>query len=172
MYQISLQKAGDEAVIDGLMDEAFGPSRHRRAVWQLRPGAPVESLCLVAREGDEIVGSLRFWEVDLAGETILLLGPLAVLPALHGKGCGKALVHEGLRRAGEEGSWRLILVSGEADYYPRFGFVPARDYDLVWPGFVEPERLQFYELTPGALASLPSGPLKVTAVSHKHQREF
>ena len=101
MYQISLQKAGDEAVIDGLMDEAFGPSRHRRAVWQLRPGAPVASVCLVAREGDEIVGSLRFWEVDLAGETILLLGPLAVLPVLHGKGCGKALVHEGLRRAGE-----------------------------------------------------------------------
>jgi len=171
MYQISLQKPGDEAAINGLMDEAFGPARYRRAVWQLRPGAPVESLCLVAHEGNEIVGSLRFWEVDLAGETILLLGPLAVLPILRGKGCGKALVHEGLRRA-SEGPWRLVLVSGEADYYPRFGFVPARDYNLVWPGFVEPERLQFYELRPGALASLPSGRLKVTAAPHKHQREF
>jgi putative acetyltransferase len=93
-----------------------------------------------------------------------LLGPLAVLPSLRGKGCGKALVEDGLRRA-IGGPWPLVLVSGEADYYPKFGFVPARDYDLQWPGFIESERLQFYELVPGALTSLPPGPLVVAPVA-------
>lgn len=167
MYQISLQKADDLPAIQMLMAEAFGPRRHDRSVWQLRPGPAVSSLCLVARDergrDGEMVGSLRFWEVALGDEVILLLGPLAVLPSLRGKGCGKALVEEGLRRAGL-GKWRLILVSGEADYYPKFGFVPARDYGLEWPGFIEAERLQFFELSDGALASLPKGPLAVTAI--------
>jgi len=52
-------------------------------------------------------------------------------------------------------------VSGEVDYYPRFGFVPAAPYGLDWPGFIEPERLQFYELKVGALAALPTEPLAV-----------
>lgn len=164
MYRISLQKAGDAAAIDRLVAEAFGPQRHARSVWQLRPGPAIDSLCIVARDGDEIVGSLRFWEVRLGSQDILLLGPLAVLPSLRGKGCGKALVEDGLRRA-ISGPWPLVLVSGEADYYPKFGFVPARDYDLQWPGFIESERLQFYELVPGALTSLPPGPLVVAPVA-------
>ena len=164
MYQISLQKAEDSAAIEKLMAEVFGPERYARSVWQLRPGPAIGSLCIVARQGDEIVGSLRFWEVRLGSQNILLLGPLAVLPSLRGKGCGKALVEEGLRRA-IRGPWPLVLVSGEADYYPKFGFVPARDYDLQWPGFIESERLQFYELVPGALTSLPPGPFVLAPVS-------
>ena len=160
MYPISLQKAEDATAIQKLMADAFGPNRYARSVWQLRPGPAFEGLCIVARDGDEIVGSLRFWEVLLGCQLILLLGPLAVLPSLRGKGCGKALVEEGLRRA-SGGPWPLVLVSGEADYYPKFGFVPARDYNLQWPGFIESERLHFYELRSEALSRLPSGPLVV-----------
>ena len=164
MYQISLQKAEDSAAIEKLMAEVFGPERYARSVWRLRPGPAIGSLCVVARQGDEIVGSLRFWEVRLGSQGILLLGPLAVLPSLRGKGCGTALVEEGLRRA-IGGPWPLVLVSGEADYYPKFGFVPARNYDLQWPGFIESERLQFYELVPGTLTSLPPGPFVLAPVA-------
>ena len=164
MYRISLQKAEDAAAIERLMAEVFGLKRHARSVWQLRPGPAVDGLCIVARDGDEIVGSLRFWEVRLGIQDILLLGPLAVLPSLRGKGCGKALVEEGLRRA-RGGPWPLVLVSGEVDYYPKFGFVPAWKYNLQWPGFIESERLQFYELRPGALGGLPSDPLVVAPVA-------
>ena len=164
MYRISLQKAEDAAAIERLMAEVFGLKRHARSVWQLRPGPAVDGLCIVARDGDEIVGSLRFWEVRLGIQDILLLGPLAVLPSLRGKGCGKALVEEGLRRA-RGGPWPLVLVSGEVDYYPKFGFVPAWKYNLQWPGFIESERLQFYELRPGALDGLPSDPLVIAPVA-------
>lgn len=142
------------------MAEAFGPARHERSVWALRPGPPVASLCLVIREGTATVGSLRFWEVMLGSQTILLLGPLAVRPGVRGRGFGRALISEALDRA-TAGDWPLVLVSGEVDYYPRFGFVPAAPYGIDWPGFIEPERLQFYELRAGALAALPAGPLAV-----------
>ena len=55
-------------------------------------------------------------------------------------------------------------MSGEVDYYPKFGFVSAESYGLDWPGFIEPERLQFFELKDGGLADLPSGPLAVRAL--------
>jgi predicted N-acetyltransferase YhbS len=160
MSDISVQKDQDLPAIEALMAEAFGPQRHERSVWALRPGPPVASLCLVIRDGMTIVGSLRFWEVMLGSQIILLLGPLAVRPELRGRGFGRKLISAALDRA-TGGDWPLVLVSGEVDYYPRFGFVPAAPYGLDWPGFIEPERLQFYELQTGALAALPAGPLAV-----------
>jgi predicted N-acetyltransferase YhbS len=164
MFKITQQTQADSQVIEALMIEAFGPNRYNRSVWALRPGAPVASLCLVGYDDDQAVGSLRFWEVMLNNEIILLLGPLAVQPHVRGKGFGQQLVQEGMRLA-RLGPWRLVLVSGEPDYYPKFGFVQAVGYGLAWPGFVELERLQFCELMPGALASLPASGLVVRGVT-------
>ena len=164
MIKISQQAESDIVVIESLMIEAFGRARHARSVWQLRLGPPVLGMCLVIRDSEEPVGSLRYWEVRLGDEAILLLGPLAVRPGLRGRGYGRQLIEESLRRAAA-GPWRLILVSGEEDYYPKFGFVPAAPYGIDWPGFIEPERLQFFELEKGTLSSLPSGPLPVRPLS-------
>ncbi|RZO29458.1 MAG: N-acetyltransferase [SAR116 cluster bacterium] len=163
MSDIYVQTDQDLPAIEALMADAFGPQRHERSVWALRPGPPVASLCLVIREGAATVGSLRFWEVMLGSQIILLLGPLAVRPGVRGRGFGRALISEALDRA-TGGDWPLVLVSGEVDYYPRFGFVPAAPYGIDWPGFIEPERLQFYELQTGALAALPPGPLAVRSL--------
>ena len=163
MPEISVQTDADLAAIETLMAEAFGTRRHSRSVWQLRPGPPVSELCLVIRADGETVGSLRFWEVMLGDERILLLGPLAVQPSERGRGFGRDLIKEALGRA-KNGRWQLVLVSGEVDYYPKFGFVPAAPYGIDWPGFIELERLQFFELTDGALGDLPPGPLAVRAL--------
>jgi predicted N-acetyltransferase YhbS len=163
MPEISVQTDADLPAIETLVAEAFGPKRHSRSVWQLRPGPPVPELCLVIRADGETVGSLRFWEVMLGDERILLLGPLAVQPSERGRGFGRDLIKEALGRA-KNGRWQLVLVSGEVDYYPKFGFVPAAPYGIDWPGFIELERLQFFELKDGALGDLPPGPLAVRAL--------
>ena len=168
MPEISVQTDADLPAVETLMAEAFGPKRHSRSVWQLRPGPPVADLCLVIRADGETVGSLRFWEVMLGDLRILLLGPLAVRPSERGRGFGRDLIRSALEKTKEGakgGPWPLVLVSGEVDYYPKFGFVPATPYGIVWPGFIEPERLQFFELEEGALAALPPGPLAVSPLA-------
>jgi putative acetyltransferase len=52
------------------------------------------------------------------------LGPMAVLPEHQRQGVGSQLVEAGNRQLGESGC-PFIVVMGHADYYPRFGFVPA-----------------------------------------------
>ena len=163
MVKILEQTPADDAAIEVLMDGAFGKARHSRSVWLLRPGPPVADLCLILCDSDATLASLRFWEVQLEQQVVLLLGPLAVQPDLRGRGYGQLIVAEGLSRAAAIGKWPLVLVSGEPDYYPKFGFVPAAPYQLVWPGFVEPERLQLLELHPGALVALRP-PLLVRAI--------
>ena len=160
MVDISLQTAADEAAIEILMDGAFGTARHSRSVWTLRVLPPVADLSLVLRDGGAILASLRFWEVQLGSQIVLLLGPLAVQPELRGQGYGRKIVADGLARARAINKWPLVLVSGEPEYYPKFGFEPALPYQLDWPGFIEPERLQMLELQAGALASLVP-PLRV-----------
>ena len=164
MVEISKQIAADDAAIEILMGDAFGPARYSRSVWLLRSGPPIVDLCLVLREFGNMLASLRFWEVQLGEQSVLLLGPLAVQPNLRGQGYGHQIVKEGLARAKAMGKWQLVLVSGEPEYYPKFGFVPAAPYQLDWPGFVELERLQFLELQHGALASLQP-PLRVRAIN-------
>ena len=154
MVEISLQTMADKAVIERLMDRAFGAVRQSRSIWLLRGLPPVTNLCLVLRDAGAIVASLRFWEVQLGHQIVLLLGPLAVQPELRGKGYGRQIVTDGLARARAINKWPLVLVSGEPDYYPKFGFLPAAPYKLVWPGFIEPERLQILELQEGTLSSL------------------
>ena len=164
MVEISKQTAADNAEIETLMGRAFGPARHNRSVWLLRPGPPIADLSLVLRGSGAMLASLRFWEVKLEQQAVLLLGPLAVQPDLRGQGYGQQIVKEGLTRAKAIGKWPLVLVSGEPEYYPKFGFVPAAPYQLEWPGFVEPERLQLLELRLGALAKLRP-PLPVRAAN-------
>jgi len=162
MVEISKQTAADDAAIETLMRRAFGPARYSRSVWLLRSGPPIADLCLVLRESGAMLASLRFWEVQLEKQAVLLLGPLAVQPDLRGQGYGQQIVMDGLARAKAMDKWPLVLVSGEPGYYPKFGFVPAALYQLNWPGFVEPERIQLLEFQPGALAVLRP-PLRVRA---------
>ena len=158
---IRLQANADNQDVARLMSAAFGGERSSRAVWHLRSGSPVYSLCLIASQNNKICGSLRFWEVMVCGHRQLLLGPLAVQPDVRGKGFGRALVVDGLRRAQQHNQWDFVLVSGDPDYYPKFGFDHSKENRFIWPGDILPNVLQIRALHKAGLDCLPDGPMAV-----------
>ena len=154
-YTLRPQQPHDLALIDPLLDRTFGPDRQARTVYRLREGlAPVPELSFAAVDRhDTLLASLRFWPIRIGPIPAILLGPLAVEPALQGRGMGRALVDHGLAEARRHGH-RLCVVVGEPEYYRPFGFINAPSRGLGLPGPVDPRRFQVAELEPGALGAL------------------
>jgi putative acetyltransferase len=97
----------------------------------------VPELALVARVSGAVAGYVMLSHaelVDEAGERhrVLTLSPLAVAPALQGRGIGSALVRTGLREAGRLGE-PLVVLEGSPRYYPRFGFRDCREFGITLP---------------------------------------
>jgi predicted N-acetyltransferase YhbS len=154
MYKILPERPEDGPLIDPLLDRTFGAERAAKTVYRLRrQGDAVPELCFVAVDADgAMVGTLRFWPVVVGRRRIpaILLGPLAVDPALQGRGIGRALVRHGLAEARQAGH-AICLVVGEPEYYGPFGFANAPELGLELPGPVDPRRFQAAELVQGAL---------------------
>ena len=158
-YKILHQRSGDGSLIEPLLDRCFGFDRHHKTVYRLREGlAPIAELSFVAVASDDgLLGSLRFWPIRIGAAAAILLGPLAVKPALQGAGIGRGLLRHGLTRA-KRGGARICVVVGAPGYYVPFGFENAARHSLILPGPVEPERFQVLEIAPGALAGV-TGPI-------------
>ncbi len=154
-FTIVPERPQDAALIAPLLDRTFGFDRTRKTVYRLREGvAPVAGLSFSAIAGDGgFLGSIRYWPIEIAGQPAILLGPLAVEPALQGRGIGKALVRHSLAAAQKAGH-RVCVVVGDPNYYRAFGFVSAPGEGLSLPGPVEPERFQVKALKPGALVGV------------------
>jgi predicted N-acetyltransferase YhbS len=145
------ERPADAFAREALLDEAFGDERFAKTCQRLRDGRrPAEGLALVARDGDQIIGTLRCWSVEAGGCAALLLGPLAVARSHRSRRVGAALMREALWRAATRGH-RAVLLVGDAPYYARFGFEAALTRDLDLPGPVERERFLAFEMVPGAL---------------------
>lgn len=168
---IVVETAAHEAAVDKMVAEAFGPDRFAKTVYRLRDGvAPIPSLSLVMTDGEEVVGTLRFWPILIGGTTpALLLGPLVAAADRQGEGIGTRLMQEGLARAAAEGH-RIVVLVGDEPYYVRFGFTRALARRLKLPGWVDRKRFLAHELVAGAMAGVsgmigrPSEAVAVAAV--------
>ena len=63
---------------------------------------------------------------------IWMVGPVAVRPDLQRRGIGGTLMRVAIRLATDRAQPLLVLL-GHADYYPRFGFEPARSIGILPP---------------------------------------
>ena len=82
--------------------------------------------------GGDIVGHVVCHRGRVSADPALGLGPLGVLPELHGQGVGSALMHAVLGAA-DAMREPLVALLGHPDYYPRFGFRLAETYDITPP---------------------------------------
>ncbi len=155
MFQVSPEKPEDGLKIEELLDQLFGPGRHRRAAYCLRgDGQALAELCFVMRGPGFLCASIRYWPVLIdGGHSALLLGPLAVGQAWRNRGFGKLLISHSLARAKTLGHLR-VLVIGEKDYYQPFGFSTNLAAGLVLPEATNSGCFQACALTPGALDGL------------------
>lgn len=153
-FAIVAEAAADVAARVDLLDRAMGPMRKKKSSEKLRRGRrPSEGLAFVAREASgAVLGTVQLWDVTLGegGPAALLLGPLAVEPALKSAGIGSSLMRHAVAEAARLGHGAILLV-GDAPYYGRFGFSAAKTGSLAMPGPYERHRLLALELVEGAL---------------------
>ncbi len=134
-------------------EQAFGSKEEAEIVEKLRNRAAL-TLSLVAVQKQEIVGHIAFSPVVIesasSGFEAITLAPMSVLPAYQRQGIGGQLVRAGLeecRRIGHE----IIVVLGHPTYYPRFGFMPAKQKGITCEFEAPEEAFMVLELREGAL---------------------
>jgi predicted N-acetyltransferase YhbS len=156
-------EAVDPAMIEAVLDRAFGADRHARTAYRIRAGMDwLPGLSLAALdEADMLVATIQCWPVALQTKQgpvpLVMVGPVAVVPERQGEGFGvgliTAMIAEDARLA--EGGGRALpqVLIGDVDYYGRWGFSAALTGGWRCPGPYEPLRL----LARGAaLAAMPS----------------
>ena len=153
MMIVRQERPEDVAGIRHVNEQAFGQPAEADLVDLLRARDKV-ILSLVAAQGDLIVGHILFSPVMIESEGNLFaaagLAPMAVLPELQKQGIGSQLVKHGLEQCRKTG-YECVVVLGHAEYYPRFGFVPASRYGLKCEYDVPDEVFMAIELREGAL---------------------
>ena len=148
----------DANCLEKLTEIVFGPGMRARAAYFLREGVDHEMpLSFVAEQSGTIVGTVRLTKVDWGGTVVLMLGPLAVLPELKGRGIGRALMQQAVDAATQlsngAGAPAIILV-GDLDYYSRFGFKRISPDRISLPRPADPMRVLCCELVTGAADKL------------------
>lgn len=148
----------DPALVEELLDSAFEPKRHTRTAYKVREGMEwLPGLSFAALDEDEMLaGTIQCWPVALTdaggrGHPMIMVGPVAVLPGLQGKGYGKALMTAALTAIDPRAPLPQVLI-GDPEYYERFfGFSNAHTGGWALPGPFEQHRLLCRTANPAVL---------------------
>src|SRR5215471_11371273 len=150
-FILELATDDDAEPIERLSERVFGPGRFARTAYRIRETTPADpGLSFVARVGTLLVGASAMTPIAIGDAPALLLGPLIVEPVFRSQGIGEALVTASLEAARAAG-WKLVILVGDEPYYARMGFQRAPKDRISLPGPVDPARLLYCELEPGAL---------------------
>ncbi len=140
----------DFGTADRLLDAAFGTDRFGRTAYAIRRGmAWLTNLSFAAldeADGGRLVGLVQSWPVSLlegegAQTPLIMVGPVAVLPARQRGGIGLALMDGLIAAISGAAADQPLMMIGDAPYYGRWGF--SADGTGAWrtPGPVDPARL-------------------------------
>ena len=156
--KIRPEESKDYQAVDQLNKIAFGQDAEARLVDKIRQSPHyIPELSLVAEEEDKIIGHILFSRVKINtgadSVSVLSLAPMAVLPEPQRQGIGSLMVKEGLKEARRLGEGAVVVV-GHPEYYPKFGFVSARETGLEASFIVPDEAFLAYELIPELLGGV------------------
>lgn len=150
---IRAERAADHPAVRRVNELGFGHPDEAVLVDKLRAVADPQ-ISLVAVKDEQVVGHIFFSPVSIeigdSASLALGLAPMAVLPEYQKQGVGSQLVREGLKECQRIGC-NVVVVVGHPEYYPRFGFVPAKQKELSCEYPVPDEVFMVVELKPEAL---------------------
>lgn len=144
---------------------AFTGSVEAELVDAIRSGPDfLPDLSLVAVTADDsVLGHILISRIGLQPEDeaaprvdVLALAPLAVLPPHQDRGIATALMDQALAIA-DQREEPMTLVLGSPSFYERFGFVPARPFEIHGPYADAGDAFQLRPRTGLDPADLPTG---------------
>lgn len=153
--QIRPEHKNDISAISMLNDMAFGQEAEGNLIVKLRKNKNfIKDLSLVACMGNEIIGHILFSKIIIKNDTeefeSLALAPMAVIPEFQGLGIGSQLINKGLQKATKLG-YKSVIVLGHENYYSRFDFKPASQFQISCPFEVPDANFMALELIKGSL---------------------
>ena len=124
MPQLRAEMRHDHQPVSDLLTRAFGGPAEAQLVDMLRRDGHL-ALSLVAEAAGTVIGHVALSPV-VADIPALALAPVAVHPAMQGRGIGAALIRAAMSAFADH----AIIVLGEPECYARFSFAPV---DLTSP---------------------------------------
>lgn len=144
------ERPQDAALVEGLIERAFGPGRFAKTAERLREHSkPLLEMSFVAWSGGEAVGCVRQWPVRIGETPALLLGPFVVEDAWRGQGLGASLILHACDAARRAGHGLIVLV-GDQPFFGPLGFLATLACNVRLPGPVDQRRVLVRVLRPGA----------------------
>ncbi|OGR30572.1 MAG: GNAT family N-acetyltransferase [Desulfobacca sp. RBG_16_60_12] len=94
----------------------------------------VKELCFVAYDNNKIIGNIIYSKAKVIDSKnqefeVLCMGPIGVLPSYQGQGIGSLLMNYSIEKAKQLGH-KAIIIFGNQNYYHRFGFINAKEYEI------------------------------------------
>ena len=148
---IRLEEERDYKIVENLTREAFWnvykPGCDEHYVLHIARNNKdfIKDLSLVIEKDNEIIGHIMFVETYLKADTnipIVIFGPISIMPKHQKQGYGTKLIQYAINKAKNLGH-KGIVITGDPDFYHRFGFLSAKHYDIHYNEYSE-EELPFF----------------------------
>ncbi len=168
MATIRAETYVDITAIRLVNNKAFGQKNEAELIDRLR-NRGVLTISLVAIMNRQVVGHIAFSPVTVESQSsnweAIGLGPMAVMPEYQHKGIGSQLIQAGLDEC-RHLNHQIVVLVGHPDYYPRFGFIPAKPRGIDCEFEVPDEAWMVLELRENALTG-KSGTVKFQPEFHE-----
>lgn len=163
MINIRVEQELDYKIVEDIIENAFlnvefTDHQEHNLVSKLRNSSEfIPELSLVGEIDNKLVGHILFTKINIVSNEesfeSLALAPLSVLPDYQNKGIGRALINYGLKVAKHLG-YESVVVLGHENYYPKFGFKKASEFDIKPPFEVPDDAFMALELKENGLKNV------------------